>query len=86
VNCASAPGKQFVEEGGCSELLAVKRMPHRVAGKKDQSDRFGLPDHILNWLLYGKPVVPRIAKSGKSEGRQFRGCTACPDCRGGMNF
>jgi restriction system protein len=84
--------KQFVEEGGYSELLAARRMQHRVAKKADQSnppdrpDRPDPTDHIPSCPQCGKPMALRTAKSGKNEGRQFWGCTAYPDCKGVVNL
>jgi four helix bundle suffix protein len=78
--------KQFVEEGGYSELLAAKRMQHRVAKKGHPSDRANLADHIPACPRCGKPMALRTAKSGKNEGKQFWGCTAYPDCKGVVNL
>jgi restriction system protein len=78
--------KQFVEEGGYSELLAAKRMQHRAARKKNPPDPSNLADHIPNCPQCGKPMALRTAKSGKNEGKQFWGCTAYPDCKGVVNL
>jgi four helix bundle suffix protein len=67
--------KQFIEEGGYSELLATERLAHR-AGKKKQADP------TPNCPQCGKPMVLRTAQSGKNAGKQFWGCSAYPDCKG----
>lgn len=72
--------KQFVEDGGYSELLAAKRMKHRAAQKTDDAA------HIPACPQCGKPMALRTAKSGRNEGKQFWGCTAYPDCKGVVNI
>ncbi|MDD3603712.1 MAG: four helix bundle suffix domain-containing protein [Kiritimatiellae bacterium] len=72
--------KQFVEDGGYSELLAAKRMKHRAAQKTDAAA------HIPACPQCGKPMALRTAKSGRNEGKQFWGCTAYPDCKGVVNI
>ena len=72
--------KQFVEDGGYSELLAAKRMKHRAAQKTDATA------HIPACPQCGKPMALRTAKSGRNEGKQFWGCTAYPDCKGVVNI
>ncbi|MEN9469258.1 MAG: hypothetical protein RL630_991 [Verrucomicrobiota bacterium] len=73
----------FVEDGGYSEQLATERLRHR---KKDQSD----PTNPSNPTDLQPPNCPscgalmalRTAKSGKTPGSQFWGCTKYPDCKG----
>jgi four helix bundle suffix protein len=73
----------FVEDGGYSEQLATERLRHR---KKDQSD----PTNPSNPTDPQPPNCPscgalmalRTAKSGKTPGSQFWGCTKYPDCKG----
>ena len=65
--------KQFVEEGGYSELLAAKRLKHR----SDQSNASDFPP----CPQCGKAMVLRTAKTGQNAGKQFLGCSAYPDCK-----
>lgn len=77
--------KNFVEEGGYSEQLAAARLAHRAKKKfnpSDQTDRTDLTDHIPPCPHCGKAMVLRTAKSGKSAGRQFWGCSDYPNCKG----
>jgi four helix bundle suffix protein len=69
--------KQFVEEGGYSEQLASKRLKHR-SDQSDQTDRSSFPP----CPQCGKPMVLRMAKTGKNAGKQFLGCSSYPDCKG----
>ncbi|MEI6035823.1 MAG: four helix bundle suffix domain-containing protein [Verrucomicrobiae bacterium] len=70
----------FVEEGGYSEQLATERLRRR---RQDQSDP---PDPSAPQ----PPQCPqcrslmalRTAKSGKTPGSQFWGCTSYPECKG----
>jgi four helix bundle suffix protein len=72
----------FVQDGGYSEQLATERLRRR----KDQSNR---PDPS-NPTDLQPPACPtcgalmalRTAKSGKTPGSQFWGCTKYPDCKG----
>ncbi len=68
---------QFIEGGGYSELLASARLQ-----KRKQSNPSDRADPIPPCPLCGKPTVLRTAKSGKNEGRQFRGCTGYSECKG----
>jgi restriction system protein len=76
--------KRFVEGGGYSEQLAAARLAYR--GKKldltDRTDQTDLTDHIPPCPVCGKPTVLRTAKSGKSAGSQFWGCSDYPNCKG----
>ena len=73
--------KKFVEEGGYSEQLAAARLAERNRKrKKDSSDQ--IPDCPLS----GNLMVLRTARSGKSAGKQFWGCSTYPDCRGVVNM
>jgi four helix bundle suffix protein len=77
--------KNFVEEGGYSEQLAAARLAFRKKKKldpSDPSDRTDRTDQILLCPLCGKEMVLRTAKSGKSAGSQFWGCSDYPDCKG----
>jgi restriction system protein len=75
--------KQFVEEGGYSELLAAKRLKHRAdkAHSSDRSDGSDFPP----CPQCGKPMVLRTAKTGQNAGNQFLGCSAYPECKGVKN-
>ena len=72
----------FVEDGGYSEQLATERLRHR----KDQSDRSDPTDPTdpqpPNCPACGSLMALRTAKSGKTPGSQFWGCTKYPDCKG----
>ena len=72
----------FVEDGGYSEQLATERLRHR----KDQSDRSDPtnPTDLQppNCPACGSLMALRTAKSGKTPGSQFWGCTKYPDCKG----
>ena len=69
----------FVEDGGYSEQLATERLRHR----KDQSDRSDPTDlQPPNCPSCGALMALRTAKSGKTPGSQFWGCTKYPDCKG----
>lgn len=69
--------KQFIEEGGYSELLAAKRLRHR-SDQSDRTDRTDFPP----CPQCGKPMVLRTAKTGQNTGKQFLGCSGYPDCKG----
>jgi len=66
--------RDFIEGGGYSEQLATARLAHRQG--KDRADP------IPPCPQCGKPMALRTAKTGKSAGKQFWGCTAYPDCKG----
>lgn len=72
----------FVEDGGYSEQLATERLRHR----KDQSDRSDptnpTDSQPPNCPACGSLMALRTAKSGKTPGSQFWGCTKYPDCKG----
>ena len=69
----------FVEDGGYSEQLATERLRHR----KDQSDRSDPTDlQPPNCPACGSLMALRTAKSGKTPGSQFWGCTNYPDSKG----
>jgi restriction system protein len=78
--------KQFIEGGGYSEQLAAQRMAHRANIKNDPSDRSNPSDKIPACPKCGKPTTLRTAKSGKTAGKQFWGCTGYPDCKGVVNI
>lgn len=70
----------FVEDGGYSEQLATERLRRR---KKDQPDPPGPSDQKPPPCpICGSLMALRTAKSGKTPGSQFWGCTSYPDCKG----
>ena len=78
--------KQFVEGGGYSEQLAAARLAERNRKQAgDRSDPSDPTDPIPPCPKCGKTMVLRTAKSGKSAGKQFWGCSGYPDCKGVMN-
>jgi four helix bundle suffix protein len=77
--------KSFVEEGGYSEQLAAARLAHRAKKRLDQADRTNRSDptdQIPPCPRCGKSMVLRTAKSGKSAGSSFWGCSDYPNCKG----
>ena len=76
---------QFIEGGGYSEQLATARLAER-SRKRDPSDRPNPSDKIPSCPKCGKPTALRTAKSGKTAGKQFWGCTGYPDCKGVVNI
>ena len=78
--------RDFVEEGGYSEQLAVARLAHRRRNNRtDQTDRSDPSDPIPPCPQCGKPMVLRTANKGKNAGKQFWGCSAYPDCKGAVD-
>lgn len=77
---------QFIEGGGYSEQLATQRLAHRVNKKNDPSNQPNSPVQIPSCPKCGKPTALRTAKSGKTAGKQFWGCTGYPDCKGVVNI
>jgi four helix bundle suffix protein len=69
----------FVQDGGYSEQLATERLRHR----KDQSNQPDPSDPTPPACpTCGALMALRTAKSGKTPGSQFWGCTKYPDCKG----
>ena len=77
--------KQFIEGGGYSEQLATARLTER-SRKREPSERPNPPAQIPACPKCGKPTALRTAKSGKTAGKQFWGCTGYPDCKGVVNI
>jgi four helix bundle suffix protein len=77
--------KQFIEGGGYSEQLATARLTERNR-KREPSERPNPPAQIPACPKCGKPTTLRTAKSGKTAGKQFWGCTGYPDCKGVVNI
>ena len=76
--------KQFIEDGGYSEQLAVKRLQHR-ADQTNQTNQTDLSD-FPPCPQCGKLMVLRTAKTGQNTGKQFLGCSGYPDCKGAKNL
>lgn len=72
--------KQFVEGGGYSEQLAAARLAQRA--RQTRASDAGPAARIPVCPQCGKPMVLRTARSGKSVGAQFWGCSGYPDCKG----
>ncbi len=70
----SALEKQFVEGGGYTERLATQRLEHRKHGKQ--------MDPIPDCPQCGVQMTLRTAKTGRSAGQSFWGCSDYPQCRG----
>jgi four helix bundle suffix protein len=77
--------KQFIEGGGYSEQLATARLAER-SRKREPSGQQNPSAEIPACPKCGKPTVLRTAKSGKTAGKQFWGCTGYPDCKGVVNI
>ncbi len=77
--------KQFIEGGGYSEKLATARLAER-SRKREPSNQPNSPAQIPACPKCGKPTALRTAKSGKTAGKQFWGCTGYPDCKGVVNI
>ena len=82
----AAVEKQFVEEGGYSEQLAVARLAERGRRMAVDPEKSGSADNIPVCPQCGKPMVLRTAKTGKNTGKQFWGCTGYPECKGVVNL
>jgi four helix bundle suffix protein len=77
--------RDFIQEGGYSEMLAAARIEHRR--QQDRPDRSNPSDQSdlkppPVCPLCGKPMALRTAHKGANAGSQFWGCTAYPACRG----
>jgi restriction system protein len=74
----------FIEGGGYSEQLATERLRQRrkdQTDRSDQTDRTDLPQPPA-CPQCGALMALRTAKSGKTPGSQFWGCTKYPECKG----
>jgi len=70
----------FVEDGGYSEQLATERLKAR--SKKVNEENAGTEPPKCPQC--GSLMALRTAKTGKTPGSQFWGCTKYPDCKGTM--
>jgi len=74
--------QQFVKDGGYSEQLAAQRLAERTRGQQRSVDRSDPSDPIPPCPQCGATMVLRTARTGKSAGKQFWGCSAYPECKG----
>jgi four helix bundle suffix protein len=74
--------RRFVEEGVYSEQLAAARVAERQRRRADQSDQSDRTDQIPNCPQCGKAMVLRTAKTGRTAGEKFWGCSGYPECKG----
>jgi four helix bundle suffix protein len=71
----------FIEGGGYTEQLAAERMRRRKEDQSDPSDPSDKPPAPA-CPACGSPMARRTAKTGKTAGKPFWGCTRYPDCKG----
>jgi four helix bundle suffix protein len=82
--------KQFVQEGGYSELLAAARLEARRRKQtdrtdgSDQTDRTEEKPRAPDCPLCGKPMALRTVRKGPRAGSQFWGCVGYPTCKGAL--
>ncbi len=78
--------RDFIQEGGYSEMLAAARIEHRrqqdLTDRTDSLDRSDPKPPLPNCPLCGKPMALRTARQGSRAGSQFWGCTGYPGCKG----
>lgn len=81
--------EQFINEGGYSEQLATARLQKRAeqrtgphSGMVEDGAPSGGSQAPPHCPQCGSMMALRTAKSGKTPGSQFWGCTAYPQCRG----
>ena len=70
----------FVEEGGYSEQLATERLKRRRQEPQAPPDPSAPKPPACPQC--GSLMALRTAKSGKTPGSQFWGCTSYPECKG----
>ncbi len=75
----SALERDFVEDGGYSEQLAVARMAERKKQREIPGDAV---EKAPDCPLCGKPLALRTARQGTNAGSQFWGCSGYPECKG----
>ncbi len=76
--------RAFIQDGGYSEQLATARLSAHERGRLDRSappDPAGPRAAPPCCPCCGKPMALRTARAGHHPGRQFWGCTACPECK-----
>jgi restriction system protein len=78
--------REFVQDGGYTELLAAARLAARRRQASDPSDRTDRSDLLAaaapNCSACGKPMVVRTARKGGRAGSLFWGCSGFPLCQG----
>jgi len=76
--------RQFIQEGGYTELLAAARIKER--GRQRQTDEADSSSRAENKSPVcpkcGEPMALRTARKGANAGSQFWGCCAYPKCKG----
>lgn len=72
--------RAFVDDGGYSEQLATERLRKRAKDRSAQAEADAPQPPPCPEC--GAQTSLRTAKSGRSPGSQFWGCTRYPDCRG----
>jgi len=75
----SALERDFVQEGGYSEQLAVARIAER---QKQQQHPAAPTPAAPACPQCGKPMALRTARKGQRAGSQFWGCSGYPECKG----
>jgi restriction system protein len=70
--------RDFIQEGGYSEQLAVARVAYRRNQPAAGTAQAAAP----NCPQCSQPLVLRTAKQGPNAGSQFWGCSAYPNCKG----
>ncbi|MEI6518631.1 MAG: four helix bundle suffix domain-containing protein [bacterium] len=72
--------RQFITDGGYSEILATARIVER--GKNNRPDPTDTTDKISPaCTACGKAMFLRTARNGKNAGSQFWGCSGYPECK-----
>ncbi len=77
----------FVESGAYTEQPAAERLRRRRENRTDRSDPTDRSDRpelppAPACPACGSPMARRTAKTGKTAGKPFWGCTRYPDCKG----
>lgn len=78
----SALERDFVNDGGYCEQLAVARMAERRRQQENPTDQQDLSDRAPDCPLCGKALALRTARQGANAGSQFWGCSGYPECKG----
>ncbi len=73
--------RDFVQDGGYSEQLAVARIAERKK-QRNPTDPTDPSDKAPDCPLCGKPLALRTARQGPNTGSQFWGCSGYPECKG----
>lgn len=79
--------RQFIEEGGYSEMLHAARLKERERQSSSSSQgEHTCPEIQMTCPVCGKPMVIRTARQGANAGSQFWGCSGYPECRQTCRF